>query len=438
MRALSASILVILLTQFMLLSQSQAKEAVSVVELKESRDDNNIALHIPVKTILSVHPDLLTLLALLNNKSINNRTAEIIFAQQTLSKIPLNAAEQYLLLVAQALLKENIIDGNSFDTEIVNAQNKEIITILEQGNKLSKHISEQQLSRPKFLQLHLILAKYYAKQGQFNLAYLEKKAYLKKYYVYRKNKRLAMIASLEQSFEIKDKKANNNLLANQNKLKVRRVAEVQNEKAGHKYNFTIIISTALVFVLLFVRQLIIHNKLILLTRTDALTGLANRSALFEHGEEMIANFVGQPQELSVLMLDLDHFKRINDNFGHQVGDKILKVVSQLVKETMRSRDVFYRLGGEEFVAILPFADSNKAKAIAMRINEKVAQHDFSALLLQGKVTVSIGVATMEHKQSTFDEVLHSADLAMYQAKELGRNNVVCYQNISVDQERRAN
>ena len=113
-------------------------------------------------------------------------------------------------------------------------------------------------------------------------------------------------------------------------------------------------------------------------------------------------------------------------------------MSQLVQETMRSRDEFSRLGGEEFVALLPFADNNKAKAIAMRINSKIAQYDFSSLMLQSRVTISIGVATMRGNQMSFDDLLHCADLAMYQAKEQGRDTVVCYQNIAAVQERRVN
>ncbi|KGJ89039.1 GGDEF domain-containing protein [Colwellia psychrerythraea] len=416
----------------------QAQEAPSTQEVEQGRNSESSLLHIPVISLLPINSNLLTLLTLLHNKSINNQEVDRIFAQLTLSKSSFNAAEQYLLLVAQALLRQNVMDETSIDGNKDKVQSTAITSLLAQADELSEHISEQQLSQPNFLQLPLMLSEYYAQQGEFDLAYLQKKSYLKKYYIYRKSKRLAMIASLEQSFEIKDKKASNSLLASQNELNVRRVEQVQDQKASHKYNFTIIISTAIVFVLLFFRQLIIRNKLIHLTRTDALTGLANRSALFEHGELTLASFVDKPEELSVLMLDLDHFKRINDNFGHQVGDKILKVVSQLVNETMRSRDVFYRLGGEEFVAILPFSDSNKAKAIAVRINEKIAQHDFSFFLLKGQVTVSIGVATMGHKHKSFDEVLHNADLAMYQAKERGRNNVVCYQSIAKAQERRGN
>ena len=433
MKMINPSLLIILLMPLLLPSFSLAKESPSALVVAEPQDNKNKLLHLAAVSVLPINAELLALMTQLRQTSIDSEKIELALTRLSFAKATLNVAEQYLLLVTQALLKNKATDkGNDGENS------RDIIVLLEQATKLSAQIFEPQLHQPNFLQLHLILAENYAQQGQFDLAYLEKKSYLKKYHSYRKEKRLAMIASLEQSFEVNDKKASNSLLASQNKLKVRRVAEVQDQKATQQYNFTLIISTAIVFMLLFFRQLRIRNKLIRLTRTDALTGLANRSALFEHGEHMVASFASQPEELSVLLLDLDHFKKINDNFGHHAGDKTLKVISQLVKETMRSRDVFYRLGGEEFVAILPFADCNKAKAIAMRINEKIAQHDFSSLILQSKVTVSIGVATMAPNQLTFEQVLHCADLAMYQAKELGRNSVVCYQNIAQAQERRDN
>ncbi|TWX68795.1 GGDEF domain-containing protein [Colwellia demingiae] len=429
MRLISQIILISLFVPLTFISICQANELAKVPVLEAGEAKKNNLLHIPPTNMLPINPELLFLITQLKQTSIKKKKIEIALAQLTLSKAPLNAAEQYLLLVAQALLKENANTKESDSRKSNNSSN--IIVLLEQAGKLSEQISEQQLAQPELLQLHLLLADHYARQGKYNLAYLEKKSYLTKYNIYRKNKRVAMISYLEQSFEVKDKKANNALMESQNKLKIRRVAEVQDEKAAQQYNFTLIISTGIVFVLILFRQLRIRNKLILLTRTDDLTGLANRNTLFEHGEQMVTSFKEQPEELSILLLDLDHFKKINDNFGHDVGDEILMAVSDLVKETMRSRDLLSRFGGDEFVALLPFADSNKAKAIAMRINEKISQHDFSSLVLQSRVTFSIGVATMADNQMSFDDLLHNADLAMYQAKEQGRNTVICYQKNSV-------
>ena len=430
MNFISQSILIILIVQLVITPICLASESTNVLAVKEGKASKSSLLYISEKSILPITPNIQALISQLKQTNINNQKIEVLLAQLSLSKAPLNAAEQYLLLVVEALFREKLSDKGADSSNVIN--------LLKQAEQLSEQISEQQLAQPEFLQLHLLLANHYARQGKYDLAYLEKSSYLQKYNIYRENKHLAMITSLEQSIEVKDKKAHNALMANQNKLKIRRVAQVQDEKASQLYNFTLVISIAIVFVLLFFRQLRIRNKLISLTRTDALTGLANRSALFEQGEKMVSNFSDQPEELSLLLLDVDHFKKINDKFGHHVGDNILIMVSQLIKETMRSRDMFSRLGGEEFVALLPFADCNKAKAIAMRINDKIAQYDFSTLMVQSKVTISIGVATMADNQMSFDDLLHGADLAMHQAKEQGRNTVVCYQNIAVARERRAN
>ena len=431
MKIINQIILILLFSSMTFISTCQANELANVSDLSEGENEKTSLLHIPPTSMLPINPELLFLMTQLKQTNSKDYKVEIAVAQLTLSKTPLNAAEQYLLLIAQVLLKEKAKGPlREKSTDSINNLSSNVIALLQQAKELSDQISEQQLAQPEFLQLHLLLAKHYAKQEAYDLAYLEKESYLKKYNIYRKNKRLAMIASLEQSFEVKDKKANNALMESQNKLKIRRVAEVQDEKVAQQYNFTLILITVIAFVLLLFRQLRIRKKLILLTRTDALTGIANRSTLFEQGEKMVANFTEQPEELSILLLDLDHFKKINDNFGHHVGDEVLILVSDLLKETMRSRDLLSRFGGEEFVALLPFADSNKAKAIAMRINDKIAQYDFSSLVLQTKVTFSIGVATMTDNQMSFDDLLHNADLAMYQAKEQGRNTVVCYQNIS--------
>ncbi|TYK67435.1 GGDEF domain-containing protein [Colwellia echini] len=388
----------------------------------------------PVTQVLPINPDLTELLVQLKPSTVDRHRVEGLLAKLTLSKAPLNAAEQYLLLVVQALVKEKL-ESTAIVNQDINKSN--VVELLAQAEKLSGQIAEEQLVQPDFLQLHLILAAHFENQGNYESAYLEKKYYLKKYHIYRKNKRLAMIASLEKSFEMQDKKATNALLKSQNELKFRRVAEVKEEQAIQQYNFTLIIGTAIVFILLFFRQLRVRNKLIRLTLTDALTGVANRNALFESGNSMVKRFSDQPEELSVLLLDLDNFKNINDAYGHNVGDKVLMIVARLVKETMRSRDLFARLGGEEFVALLPYADIHKAKAIAMHINEKIAQFNFSLIMSQRQLTMSIGVATMNNKEMKFDELLHCADLAMYQAKEQGRNSVVCYQHIAESQERRA-
>lgn len=137
----------------------------------------------------------------------------------------------------------------------------------------------------------------------------------------------------------------------------------------------------------------------------------------------------QQLKLSVLLFDIDDFKLINDNFSHHVGDMVLTKVAQLVSETMRSRDIFARIGSNEFVAILPSTDIDKAKAIAVRVIEKITQHDFSELGLNNNITISLGVANNHDTKAIFDDLLRAADFAMYQARAQGRNQMVSYSAI---------
>lgn len=310
-------------------------------------------------------------------------------------------------------------------TEVTSIKTKEAVLIID---NMPLTVSDE-------LVKHRSLAQQYAKDGKFELAYLEKKEYLKKYRLLRKEQRHQISSALTKDFEIDEKAALNKSLKNKNELKLLRVAAIQKQKQDQQYYFTVIISIACVFILLYFRKLMVRNKLIKLASIDSLTELANRGSLFEYGQKLTKEFKNEPYDFSILLLDLDHFKIINDTFGHQVGDQILIVIADLINETMRSRDVLARLGGDEFVALLPFADGNKAKAIAMRISEKIMQHNFSSVGCNNKITLSIGVASMA-EGSNFDDLLHRADLAMYQAKNQGRNKVVSYQNIASMQERR--
>ena len=134
----------------------------------------------------------------------------------------------------------------------------------------------------------------------------------------------------------------------------------------------------------------------------------------------------EDRELSVLMLDIDHFKKINDSFGHDVGDKTLCNVAALANETMRSRDFLARIGGEEFAAILPDATIEQARAIAERMREKIQESSNENIDNNSQITVSIGLASIRDVRESFDGLLHAADMAMYQAKANGRNQVCSY------------
>lgn len=162
-----------------------------------------------------------------------------------------------------------------------------------------------------------------------------------------------------------------------------------------------------------------------LATTDAVTGLYNRHYLTSHMDTRMDAAQKQGKDLSILMMDIDHFKQVNDTFGHAVGDKVLKEFAARVGRNIRGVDLAARYGGEEFVVMMPETPADWALMIGNRLREEIASKPFDFDLPQGEinVTVSIGVATSKEGQ-TPAQLLEEADKALYEAKESGRNKVV--------------
>ena len=160
--------------------------------------------------------------------------------------------------------------------------------------------------------------------------------------------------------------------------------------------------------------------------TDSLTGLFNRRYLMVHLEKLLNKNKETKKALCVLMLDIDHFKKINDTYGHAVGDEVLKTFSDRMLQRLRSFDLVARLGGEEFVAILPDINKDMAIQVAERLRLGIGNEPFkvSSPLGPVKVTVSIGAALIEGEDVTVEEALKRVDDELYRAKEGGRDR--CY------------
>lgn len=160
---------------------------------------------------------------------------------------------------------------------------------------------------------------------------------------------------------------------------------------------------------------------------DALTEVANRRHFLELGHRAIAQARRHRYPLTVLMLDIDHFKKVNDTYGHQVGDRVLSGFARICRESSREEDLIGRMGGEEFAIILPHSDVEAACASALRIRERFAATIFRlGDAVQFSCSVSIGITLMDGQHSNLDELLQQADAALYQAKHAGRNRVVTY------------
>ncbi len=152
---------------------------------------------------------------------------------------------------------------------------------------------------------------------------------------------------------------------------------------------------------------------------DPLTGIYNRRALNRFLEEFLHKFRIYGEKFSVIMFDIDHFKRINDTFGHDVGDYVLKEVVNVTKRCIRKQDIFGRWGGEEFLIILPYTTLDVAVKVAERIRTSLEFHTFEKV---GKVTASFGVTEVK-VEDTIESLIRRADEALYRAKRKGRNRV---------------
>ncbi len=165
----------------------------------------------------------------------------------------------------------------------------------------------------------------------------------------------------------------------------------------------------------------LHLRLRELASTDELTGLMTRRALRELSPVLVQHEQRRDREVALLMLDIDHFKRINDQFGHPMGDAVLKQVALALRSQLRPDALLARYGGEEFVAVVPVDSLPTARRVAERLREAIASLDWRGLLsLPGGVTVSVGVSMLGRGEE-LDAGMKRADEALYRAKHEGRN-----------------
>lgn len=155
--------------------------------------------------------------------------------------------------------------------------------------------------------------------------------------------------------------------------------------------------------------------------TDSLTGLANRRNL----DEVLNAWAGEGRMFSLLVLDIDHFKSINDTYGHQVGDETLKMIAESICAVVRKNDFCFRYGGEEFIVLLPETDSLSAYNVAEKIRLKIEETSF---ISDKTVTVSIGISEYPTQTDSVTELFRFADAALYTSKVEGRNRITTSPN----------
>lgn len=166
---------------------------------------------------------------------------------------------------------------------------------------------------------------------------------------------------------------------------------------------------------------------------DGLTGLYNRKFLDEHTKKLIPQIKRENQNIGVLMLDMDHFKAVNDEYGHDIGDKVLKELARILEETVRESDLVIRYGGEEFIVLLVGVDGEEnALNIANKIGAKVRENEIDVYAgAKLRKTISIGLSMFPQDGSTLEATLKNADIALYEAKSSGRDKVIRFKEEQV-------
>jgi diguanylate cyclase (GGDEF)-like protein len=166
----------------------------------------------------------------------------------------------------------------------------------------------------------------------------------------------------------------------------------------------------------------LRNRFLFYETARSLTGLPNRRTF----DDIAAKLFQSREQVSLFMLDIDHFKQVNDTYGHEAGDEALRTLADVIRSYRRKKDIFSRIGDDEFVALLPDTNLEQADAIAEKLRTAVEQRDFIHSWRTGKpipFTVSIGVATGAPGEIEVEGVLKRADQALYKAKKSSTNRV---------------
>ncbi|MBU2893449.1 GGDEF domain-containing protein [Colwellia sp. D2M02] len=185
--------------------------------------------------------------------------------------------------------------------------------------------------------------------------------------------------------------------------------------------FTLALTCFLIFLVR--RQVKTSKYLNKLANTDALTGLANRRFTFKYAENKLSACKNHNSPFAVVVFDIDHFKIVNDTYGHAGGDIALINIAKIANEYVREQDILGRIGGEEFLLVLPKTTAKKARMVAQRIRAAIDDNDFLINELHVKITASFGVSELSNPEHSFNHLFQDADDALYQAKALGRNRV---------------
>lgn len=324
------------------------------------------------------------------------------------SNTPFSKVEEYTLNAEIAFVEKNIpLTKSSIK------QAELILSTLNKQSMLTWHIS--------ILNLNADIAVF--EKNYQNAYQLQKKAH-KLFKSYQNNLREKLRSKYKIMFDTDQALLQNQLLERDKQLD-----KASLENAVQQQNLQVIIISiisllALMLAFFISRQLKTSKTLHRLANTDVLTELANRRFTFTQAKRMFSLAKDNEQHFTTIIFDIDHFKQVNDNYGHAGGDIALKEISAIANNYVRDNDTLGRIGGEEFLLILPNTSATQAMEVAERMRVAIEQKDIMIIDKAVRISASFGVAQLNKNQQNFNQLFNQADAALYQAKNSGRNLVV--------------
>jgi diguanylate cyclase (GGDEF)-like protein len=272
--------------------------------------------------------------------------------------------------------------------------------------------------------IHRMLQEIFFKKKDIEKAYFHQSKALALYQLNQNEESSNALARVRTEMDIELNEVQQRLLAKE--YEVVKLNNIRQKTSLDSQNQLLLLSTGLIFLLLIITFVLVlfSRKLHRLATTDPMTNLANRRRVFEFANKAFDKALKRKEDFSVVVFDLDRFKRINDTFGHEMGDGVIIAVSDICKQLVREGNLIGRLGGEEFIVVLPNLNGEKAVEIAEAMRLGIADYDWKSMDSKLSVTSSFGVACLTERTDDIDGLIRISDDALYHAKDAGRNTVI--------------
>ena len=303
----------------------------------------------------------------------------------------------------------------------------EVLEALNRPGEALRHLDEAEpiFTREhnlRFLaRVHETRARVLERQGHIQAALASLKSFVQTRHALEQRLREQRTLQMRFEFDLSRKELENQTLRASQQLQAEKLKQLQERRY---WQYLVLFLLLLVMGILVVHQRGRTRKMQRLAMTDELTGIHNRRQIQAKGRKWFIQAREEGKPLCVLLLDIDHFKRVNDTLGHHVGDRVLTVVAQCIESQLRSLDRVGRNGGEEFLVLLPDTRLDEAAEVAERIRQEVARLAIEEVPADHPIRISIGCAEYKREDDNLGELIRRADEAMYEAKLAGRNRVV--------------